>query len=366
VAAILPEGLTGTEDLVQYRQRGGYAGLERARSLDPTAVVDLVAAADLRGRGGAGFPTGRKWQLALATPSDVRYLVVNGAEGEPGSFKDRTVMARAPHAVLEGILIAAHALAVREVLVYINNLFDDAIAAVSSALGEAEQAGLTDGVTVKLIPETHVYIAGEETALINVLMGKPAQPWHKPPYPTEAGYQGKPTVVNNVETLAAVPLIVRLGADWFRRERPALFSVSGDVERPGVYELPLGTPLRDLIARAGGPVAGTTLTAVLPGGYSMPPIFPDALDVPLDPDALKARGSGLGASIIVAAGRGRGRRLGLLCPRKLREMPRVCQGYACDGGSPGARADRAADGRRRPGRVGRRAQIPAQGDLLVS
>jgi NADH-quinone oxidoreductase subunit F len=271
--------------------------------MTPDQVVEAVAAAELHGRGGAGFPTGRKWQSAREAAGETRYLVVNGAEGEPGSFKDRTVMARAPHAVLEGILIAAYALEARDVLFYLNDLFTDAIAAIRTALAEAGTAGLLGDVTVRLVPETHVYLAGEETALINVLMGKPAQPWHKPPYPTAAGYRGQPTVVNNVETLACVPLILRHGPEWFRARRPALFSLSGDVERPGVYELPLGTPLRDLIALGGGPVADTELVAVLPGGYSMPPVFPEHLDVALEPEALHAVGSGLGASIIVVSSR---------------------------------------------------------------
>jgi NADH-quinone oxidoreductase subunit F len=303
VAVILPDLDTGSEDLEHYRQRGGYQGLERARAMDPEAIVDLIDQAGLLGRGGASFPTAKKWRLALESGGATRYLVVNGAEGEPGSFKDRTLMARAPHAVLEGILIAARALLVREVPFYINNLFEDAVQALSQALKDADQAGLLNGVEVRLIPESHVYIAGEETALINVLMGRPAQPWHKPPYPAQEGFQGKPTVVNNVETLALVGAILREGASWFRDHRPALFSLSGDVERPGVYELPLGTPLSALLERAGGPVAGTQLTAVLPGGYSMPPLFSEHWDVPLDPAALKRIGSGLGASIIAVSSR---------------------------------------------------------------
>jgi NADH-quinone oxidoreductase subunit F len=255
------------------------------------------------GRGGAGFPTAKKWRLAREAPGDARYLVVNGAEGEPGSVKDRELMARAPHAVLEGIAIAAYAIGAREVLFYVNDLFTDAVAALRGALKEAQAAGFLEGTAVTLRPESHVYIAGEETALINALMGEPPKPWHKPPYPTTRGYRGQPTVVNNVETLAAVAVALGRGAAWFREHRPTLFSVSGDVARPGVYEAPLGLPLRELLARAGGPVPGTEWLAALPGGYSLPPLFPEDFDVPLHPEALRARGSGLGASLIAVSTR---------------------------------------------------------------
>lgn len=292
-----------TEDLEAYRSRGGYRGLERALTMPPAAVVREVSESGLKGRGGAGFPTGTKWELVRAAGGAERYLVVNGAEGEPGSFKDRRLMTEAPHAVVEGLLIAAYALEASSVLFYINDEFADAVAALTEAVGEATAAGYVGAegrvpVELHLIPETHVYIAGEETALINVLMGKPAQPWHKPPYPSTEGYQGKPTAVNNVETLAAVAVILQRGAEWFSVHRPALFSLTGDVLEPGVYELSLGTPLRDLLQEAGGPQPGSLFRAVLPGGYSMPALFPEQFDVPLDGESLRTAGSGLGASII--------------------------------------------------------------------
>jgi len=301
----VPERDTGTrrETLHEYQARGGYRGWARARVMTPDEVLDEVDASGLMGRGGAGFPTGRKWRLVRAAPSDVRYLVVNGAEGEPGSIKDRTLMARAPHAVLEGVLIAAHALGADAVPFYINDDFREAVTALSEALDElATVPGASAWAErVQLVPETHVYIAGEETALLNVLMGLPAQPWHKPPYPSDRGYQGHPTAVNNVETLAAVAALFQHDASWFGQHRPALFSVSGDVARPGVYERPIGYRLDRLLADAGGPPAGHALTAVLPGGYSMPPLFPDQFQVELDPVALRGAGSGLGASIIAVA-----------------------------------------------------------------
>jgi NADH-quinone oxidoreductase subunit F len=293
-----------SESLAEYQARGGYQGLFRALRMDPAAIVEEVEASDLRGRGGAGFPTGRKWRLVRAAEGGDRYLVVNGAEGEPGSVKDRRLMAAAPHAVLEGLLIAARALGAAEVPFYVNDQFADAVSALGQALSEVAAldpavAALAD--RVRLVPETHVYIAGEETALLNVLMGRPAQPWHKPPYPSDRGYRDAPTAVNNVETLAAVAALFQHDARWFAANRPALFSVSGDVVHPGVYERPLGYSLGQLLAEAGGPPAGEAFSAVLPGGYSMPPLFGPDWNIPLDPDALRGAGTGLGASIIVVA-----------------------------------------------------------------
>ena len=304
MGVFLPDdGSAAPESLEAYRLRGGYGGYARARRLESEALIAEIEAAGLRGRGGAGFPTGTKWRMVAAGPLP-HHLVVNGAEGEPGSMKDRTLMARAPHRVLEGILIAARALQAERVQFYLNDEFVDAIAALTGAWRECEQAGLAD-VDLQFVPETHVYIAGEETALLSVLMLEAAQPWHKPPYPSEKGLDGEPTAVNNVETLAAVALIMERGADVFAAERPMLFSLSGDVRRPGVYEAPEGISLATLLERAGGPLAGQHIAAVLPGGYSMPPITADRLAVPLSPDHLRQLGTGLGASLI-AVGSERG------------------------------------------------------------
>lgn len=287
------------ESLADYQARGGYEAL---RSALPGPAGDIIAAvrdAGLTGRGGAGFPAAAKWESALQHPGP-RYLVVNGAEGEPGSYKDRHLLARAPHQVLEGTLIAARAVDAAEVIVYINNEFGAASDALAGAIEELRRTDLAGAlVPIRLLLENHVYIAGEETALLAVLMGKPAWPWPKPPYPTERGYNGQPTVVNNVETLAHVPVILRRGAAWYREHQPTLFSVSGDVARPGVFELPLGIPVRELISQAGGPLGGDRVEAVLPGGYSLPWLRADQLDVTMDADTLKAAGTGLGASVIV-------------------------------------------------------------------
>lgn len=287
------------ETLADYQARGGYEALRSARSEPAEGIIAVVREAGLTGHGGAGFPAAAKWEAARQHPGP-RYLVVNGAEGEPGSYKDRHLMARAPHQVLEGALIAARAVDASEIVVYINSEFgaaQEALAGAIEALRGTDLAGTL--VPVRLLLENHVYIAGEETALLAVLMGRPAWPWPKPPYPTERGYLGRPTVVNNVETLAHVPVILRRGADWYRERQPTLFSVTGDVTRPGVFELPLGIPVRDLIEQAGGPPAGDRVAAVLPGGYSLPWLRADQLDVTFDADALGAAGTGLGASVIV-------------------------------------------------------------------
>ena len=301
---VLPSDLAGRESLAAYRARGGYQGLERARALGADGIIAEIDAAGLRGRGGAAFPTAAKWRMVLAAPGKEKFLVVNGAEGEPGSMKDRVAMARVPHAVLEGILIAVAAMAITGVKFYVNNLFDDAIASLEAALAEAAAAGLLalpggPPLRVELVPETHVYIAGEETALLNVLMGRPAVPWHKPPYPADRGLFDLPTAVNNVETLAQAAAILRVGGAAYQRATPMLFSVSGDVARPGVYERPLGTPLSSLIEASGGMLGGQAFRAVLPGGYSTPLLGAAHLHMPLDYDTVREAGSGLGCSIIV-------------------------------------------------------------------
>jgi NADH-quinone oxidoreductase subunit F len=313
------------ETLEDYRARGGYEGLRRALTLPGPEIVAEVAAAGLIGRGGAGFPAARKWEAAARGPAP-RYLVVNGAEGEPGSYKDRHLLARAPHQVLEGVLIAARAVGVDEVVVYVNREFGPAQRALAEAvraLAGTDLAGALVPIRVRL--EHHVYIAGEETALLAVLMGRPAWPRPKPPYPSERGYRDRPTVVNNVETLAHVPVILRRGAAWYREHRPTLFSVSGDVARPGVFELPLGIPVGELVERAGGPPPGDRVEAVLPGGYSLPWLRADRMDLALEPEALAAAGTGLGASVIVVGARqGLGRAAARVAAFFARETCETC------------------------------------------
>jgi NADH-quinone oxidoreductase subunit F len=287
------------ETLESYRARGGYEALRRALTMSGPEIVAEVREAGLTGRGGASFPTATKWEATAQGPAP-HYLVVNGAEGEPGSYKDRHLMARAPHQVLEGMLIAARAVDVAEVIVYINREFGPAQRALAEAIRELGDTDLRGAlVPIRLRLESHVYVAGEETALLAALMGRPAWPRPKPPYPSERGYHDRPTVVNNVETLAHVPVVLRRGAAWYREHRPTLFSVSGDVVRPGVFELPMGISVSELIEQAGGPRPGDQVEAVLPGGYSLPWLRADQLGLALEPEALAAAGTGLGASIIV-------------------------------------------------------------------
>jgi NADH-quinone oxidoreductase subunit F len=310
VAELLPgapvtelDALGPAETLADYQARGGYEALRSVQSASADDIIAVVREAGLTGRGGAGFPAAAKWEAARRG-SAPRYLVVNGAEGEPGSYKDRHLMARAPHQVLEGTLIAARAVDASEVLVYINSEFPAAHQALADAIEALRMTDLAGAlVPVRLLLENHVYIAGEETALLAVLMGRPAWPWPKPPYPTERGYADQPTVVNNVETLAHVPVVIRRGSSWYREHQPTLFSVTGDVSRPGVFELPLGIPVRELIRQAGGPLPDDQVEAVLPGGYSLPWLRADQLDVTFSADALKAAGTGLGASVIVVGAR---------------------------------------------------------------
>ena len=291
------------ETLGDYQARGGYEALRSVLSSSADDIIAVVREAGLTGRGGAGFPAAAKWEAARQGPAP-RYLVVNAAEGEPGSYKDRHLLARAPHQVLEGTLIAARAVEASEVLVYVNSEFEAAHRALADAIGALRATDLGRAlVPIRLMLENHVYIAGEETALLAVLMGRPAWPWPKPPYPSERGYDGQPTVVNNVETLAHIPVLLRRGPAWYREHQPVLFSVAGDVSRPGVFELPLGIPVRELLEQAGGPLDGDHVEAVLPGGYSLPWLRGDQLDVALSPDALKEAGTGLGASIIVVGAR---------------------------------------------------------------
>lgn len=316
------------ESLVDYRARGGYEALRAALGAPATDLIAAVREAGLTGRGGAGFPAADKW-AATRQGAAPRYLVVNGAEGEPGSYKDRHLMARSPHQVLEGMLIAARAIDAAEILVYVNSHFQAADKALTGAIAELRGTDLSSAlVPIRLQLENHVYIAGEETALLAVLMGRPAWPWPKPPYPSERGYRDRPTVVNNVETLAHVPVILRRGAEWYRQQRPTLFSVTGAVGRPGVYELPLGITVRELLEEAGGPLPADPVAAVLPGGYSLPWLLPDQLDLPLEPDALRRAGTGLGASVIVVGtGEGLGTaaaRIGAFFARETCETCPIC------------------------------------------
>jgi NADH-quinone oxidoreductase subunit F len=272
----------GEADARSYKgwvKRGGYQALEQALGMAPAAVVDLVKESALRGRGGAGFPTGLKWSFMPKDKKKAHYLLVNADESEPGTFKDRELMRWTPHQLLEGTAIAAHAIQAEIAYIYVRGEFPDAWAILQQALAEARAAGVFGKITIHLHRGAGAYICGEETAMMNSLEGKRGTPRIKPPFPAAAGLFGMPTTINNVETLTAVPHIVKRGAAWYKAlslsnpksSGTKLFSVCGHVQRPGNYELVMGFPLGELVNElAGGVAPGRTLKAVIPGGSSVP------------------------------------------------------------------------------------------------
>jgi len=305
----LPEGCV-SEDLATYRAAGGWESVQRAVSgdLSPADIRHAVTESGLRGRGGAAFPVGRKWELAASTSSEVRHVVANGGEHEPGSRKDRLLVARHPHKVLEGMVLCGLATGAARGWLYLIEDMEEAAAAASRAIEEAREAGLLgerllgsplafDVVLVKAPP---TYVAGEETAALEVIEGRRAWPRKKPPYPGQQGLFNQPTTVNNVETLACAPAIVRLGPDWYRglgRRGGAgtmLFTLDDRVARPGVHELPVGSTFRELLEEAGGGlVSGRGVRAILPALSSC--FLPaSCLDTPMTFEAVREAGSGLG------------------------------------------------------------------------
>lgn len=302
------------QGLEGYQKFGGYEVLKKALKMEPKAIIEEVKASGLRGRGGAGFPTGVKWGF-LPQNDEPRYLLCNADEGEPGTFKDRMMMERAPHQLIEGMIISAFAINSKKSYIYIRGEYDDSIAIVEKAIKEAYQAGflgkniLGSGFDhdMDVYKGAGAYICGEETGMISSLEGYKGQPKLKPPFPAIQGYLKKPTIVNNVETLAAVKYIIRDGAQAYKKygtEKSAgtkLFSVSGNVMKPGNYEVPLGLPLRDLIFEfCGGLKPGRKLKAVIPGGSSAPVLTADeAMKVNMDYESLAQSGSMLGSGAVI-------------------------------------------------------------------
>lgn len=303
---LLPE--KAIESLDKYLAVGGGKALAQALSMPPHQIIAEIKESRLRGRGGAGFPTGVKWASVAYASCPTKYLVCNGAEGEPGTFKDRYLMRQNPYQLLEGIAIAAFAIGAKKAFLGIKRSFEREFAAVSHALEEMSARDRLGQIPIEIVRGPEDYLFGEETALLEVIEGGA-------PLPREAGMapyirglfvtdpaQFNPTAVNNVETLSNVPHILLHGADWFRAigspDSPGtmVFTVSGDVRRPGIYELPMGTPLRELIyEHAGGLRRGRTLKAVF-SGVSNAIILPEAIDTPMDFDALRRIGSGLGSA----------------------------------------------------------------------
>ena len=311
LAGLTPDGWR----LKDYVARGGYEALKKVvRTMKPEEVIAEIKASGLRGRGGAGFPTGLKWSFMPAKLPIQKYLVCNSDEGEPGTFKDRDILRYNPHIVIEGMAIAAYAMGVTRGYNYIHGEIWEVYERFEQALDEARAAGLigenilSSGFSFEL--QAHhgygAYICGEETALLESLEGKKGQPRFKPPFPASFGLYGKPTTINNTETFAAVPWIIRNGGQaYLEVGKPnnggtKVFSISGDVERPGNYEIPLGTPFAKLLELAGGMRDGKRLKAVIPGGSSMPVLPAEIMmATDMDYDAIAKAGSMLGSGAVI-------------------------------------------------------------------
>ncbi|MBQ3369807.1 MAG: SLBB domain-containing protein [Mogibacterium sp.] len=300
-------GKINPESIEDYIKAGGYEALKKAKTIDRKALIDdIEGASKLRGRGGAGFKTGLKWSGAYGVDSDVKYVVCNADEGEPGTFKDRTIIENDPHTLIEGMLICAYCIQAKECFIYVRGEYTHCIELLRKAAADAEDKGFTDGVKVNVVGGAGSYVCGEETTLLTSLEGYRGEPRLKPPFPTVAGYLGKPTVVNNVETFATVPVIVDKGSDWFGSigapEYPGtkLFSLSGDVKNKGVVELPTDATLRDLVEGFGGGVReGHKIKAIQMGGGSCGFITEKELDTPLDFESMRAIGASLGSGAVL-------------------------------------------------------------------
>ena len=301
-----------------WRQRGGYAALERALGTAPADIVNVVKESGLRGRGGAGFPTGVKWSFMKPGDGKPHYLCCNADESEPGTFKDREIMRWTPHALVEGCAIGAYAIGAETAYIYIRGEFTEPIARMEAAIKEAYAAGILgknamgSGKTVNVWVHrgAGAYICGEETALMNSLEGRRGNPRIKPPFPAVAGVFGQPTTINNVETLAAVPHILNKGADWYKKfsrsDNPKstgtkLYSVCGNIARPGNYEVTMGFPFKDFLYDVcGGPLPGRKFRAIIPGGISVPiQTVSEAEASLMDYEGFVAQGTMLGSGGVI-------------------------------------------------------------------
>ncbi len=299
-----------------YESEGGYEALKKLLAGDwsPAEVVEMVKKSGLRGRGGAGFPTGLKWSFIRRDMPGDKYIVCNSDEGEPGTFKDRDILRYNPHALIEGMIIAGYVIDATAGYNYIRGEFWEPYERFEEALQEAREAGylgknvLASGWDYDI--HSHLgagaYICGEETALLESIEGKKGQPRFKPPFPAQFGLFGRPTIINNTESLASIPDILRQGPDWFRElgvensGGSKLFSVSGNVNKPGNFEVPLGTPFAELLEMAGGVTEGRKLKAVIPGGSSAPVIPGEQMmDLTMDYDAIQNAGSMLGSGAVI-------------------------------------------------------------------
>jgi NADH-quinone oxidoreductase subunit F len=297
-------------DLDSYRAVGGYAQIAKARAMTPQEVTQQIIDSNLRGRGGAFFPTGRKASF-IPTPDKVAkpiYITVNADESEPGTFKDREIMLKVPHRLLEGCLIAAHAIQSKHVFIYIRGEYAEEYRVLENARREAEAARLLADVTITIHRGAGAYICGEETALLESLEGKRGQPRSKPPFPAIQGLYASPTLINNVESITNMPIVLEVGPEEYAQigappdsTGTRLFCLSGNVVRPGVYEAPHGITVRHLIDDIGGGIAGgRKLKAVMVGGSSFPVMTPDELDTNLDANSLGQKGLFIGSGVVCA------------------------------------------------------------------
>ena len=304
----------GRATLAGYRESGGYEALQTALACPPTDLIDLIVDSQLAGRGGAGFPTGQKWQAVADAVGQPKSVVCNADEGEPGCFKDRAVLEHDPHALLEGVLLAAYATGATRAFIYLRYEYPEICALLEKAVADARAAELIGPAILggDFSCELYIrrgagaYICGEEGSLLNSLEGKHPYPRNRPPFPVTHGFENLPTAVNNVETLASVPQIVRRGAEWYRglgldgRAGTKVISLSGDIRRPGNYEVPFGLPLQTLLHEwAGGPLDGHQIQAVTMAGLSGGFLAGDDLDATLDEPSIRERGSMLGAAGIM-------------------------------------------------------------------
>jgi NADH-quinone oxidoreductase subunit F len=307
-------GTPRAADIGVAREHGAYTALAQAFEMRPVDVIEEVKRSGLRGRGGAGFPTGVKWSFAAMDPKHPKYLICNADEGEPGTFKDRFILEGDPHLLIEGMLISAYAIGAERGFIYLRAEYPAAAAILENAVAQAYEHGylganiLGKGMTFDLSVHrgAGAYICGEETSLIESLEGKRGQPRLRPPFPANSGAWAKPTVVNNVETLSSIPGIMTMGAEAYSKigaegsPGTKIFSISGAVNRPGGYELPMGTSLHDLIhTYAGGIRDGRKLKAVIPGGASTPMLPASKADTAMDFNSLLSAGSMLGSGAVI-------------------------------------------------------------------
>ena len=289
-----------------YLKAGGYAALKTARTMDRGALIETIEETSrLRGRGGAAFPTGKKWSSAYKNDSEIKYIVCNADEGEPGTYKDRVIMEGDPHTVIEGMLIGAYAVGAKECFIYVRGEYENSIKLLRNAVRQAEGKGLCGDVSVKVVSGAGAYVCGEGTAIVNSLEGVRGEPRLKPPSMAVAGLHKKPTIVNNVETFAVIPEILNRGADWFGAIGSSMYPgtklmcMSGDVANKVCVEVPTNATLRDVVEGFGGGVAnGRKLKAIQLGGSSCGFVTPDQLDTPIDFDSIRSIGASLGSGAV--------------------------------------------------------------------